>query len=210
MAVEFDAVVLAGGRSRRLGGVDKAALVGPDGRSALGRAVAACRGAGRMAVVGDQAGRLLPWPGVLWTREEPPFGGPARGIAAGLAVLGEAGPPWVLVLACDLPEAAAGVARLVAVAAAGVEAGSSVVGVTPDGRPQWLLGLYDRAALVTACAQLPGGGSGESVRGLVGALPLQWVTLPFAAAADLDTWTSVRALGFQRPQARQRKESVHG
>ncbi|MCF3965483.1 NTP transferase domain-containing protein, partial [Streptomyces fuscigenes] len=49
-ALPFDAVVLAGGAARRLGGADKPGVrVG--GRTLLDRVLAACAGAGRTVVV---------------------------------------------------------------------------------------------------------------------------------------------------------------
>ena len=93
---EYDAIVLAGGAGRRLGGVDKAALeVG--GRTLLDRVLAALVDARRVVVVGPS--RSLP-PGVIVTSEQPPGGGPVAGLAAGLDLV-EA--PLVAVLACDLP-----------------------------------------------------------------------------------------------------------
>lgn len=50
--IRFDAIILAGGRGSRLGGVDKGALpVG--GRALLDRVLDAARAAERVVVVGD-------------------------------------------------------------------------------------------------------------------------------------------------------------
>ena len=74
--VPFDAVVLAGGSARRLGGVDKPALqVG--GASLLERVLAAVPSAGRVVVVGPP--RALP-PEVVQVREQPPGGGPGAAL----------------------------------------------------------------------------------------------------------------------------------
>ncbi|MYU19520.1 NTP transferase domain-containing protein, partial [Streptomyces sp. SID8361] len=55
----YDAVILAGGAARRLGGVDKPALrVG--GRALLDRVLDACRGAGRTVVVGPRRPTVRP------------------------------------------------------------------------------------------------------------------------------------------------------
>src|SRR5690606_20017954 len=106
--VEHDALILAGGRGTRLGGVDKAALeVG--GRSLLSRVLDGVRAARRTVVVG-----AVDVPdGILRTVEVPQGGGPVAGIAAGLTVLGE-GPGWTLVLAVDQPEAGQAVPALLA------------------------------------------------------------------------------------------------
>ncbi|MHB8451581.1 MAG: molybdenum cofactor guanylyltransferase, partial [Mycobacteriales bacterium] len=71
----FAVIVLAGGRARRLGGVDKPAqLVG--GRTLLDRVLAAAAGAERRIVVGPARPGALPR-GVEVCCEEPPGGGPA-------------------------------------------------------------------------------------------------------------------------------------
>ena len=68
----YDAVVLAGGGARRLGGTDKPGVrVG--GRALLDRVLTACAHARTTVVVADP--RPTPRP-VLWTREEPPGAGP--------------------------------------------------------------------------------------------------------------------------------------
>ena len=105
--MEFDAIILAGGRSSRLGGVPKSGLV-YDGATLLERSLRAAGAAGRTVVVGPDPGGLPG--GVLTCREEPPFAGPAAAIAAGLAALAAdhasrhaAAAPYTLVLACDMP-----------------------------------------------------------------------------------------------------------
>ena len=89
-AAVLDAVILAGGRASRLGGASK-----PDvrvgGRRLLERVLAATVAAGvrRTVVVGPSG---LVAPPVLSALEDPPFGGPVAGIAAGLAALAPGGP----------------------------------------------------------------------------------------------------------------------
>ena len=75
------AVIVAGGASRRLGHVPKASL--SDGTSTLlDCALNAAAVAFPRVVVGPES---LPLPtGVLRTREDPPFSGPAAAIHAGL------------------------------------------------------------------------------------------------------------------------------
>ena len=120
--MEFDAIILAGGRSSRLGGTPKSELI-YDGATLLDRSIAAARGARSIVVVGP-APKNLP-AGVLSCREEPPFAGPAAAIAAGLARLQPPGrtagsgdnsgkrqgadqdeAALTLVLACDMPRVA--------------------------------------------------------------------------------------------------------
>nr|WP_246223589.1 NTP transferase domain-containing protein [Pseudarthrobacter psychrotolerans] len=115
--LDFDAVILAGGRSSRLGGVPKQSLT-YDGDSLLRRSAAAAGGARAAVVVGPEAGEVLAREvpaGFLRCREEPPFGGPAAAIAAGLAALATADgnrPPLTLVLACDMPNVGQAVSAL--------------------------------------------------------------------------------------------------
>src|SRR5688572_27736790 len=70
--MDFDAVVLAGGRAERLEGADKAAL-DVAGATLLDRALRAVAGARTVVVVGDERPTDVP---VVWTRERPAYGGP--------------------------------------------------------------------------------------------------------------------------------------
>ncbi len=95
----YDAVVLAGGRAMRLGGIDKTAL-GPAGDTLLDRALRSVAGASRRILV---AGPEVPAPrGVLRVTESPRYGGPVAALAAALRQGGEAA-ALVVVLAADLP-----------------------------------------------------------------------------------------------------------
>ncbi|MEV0587769.1 NTP transferase domain-containing protein [Nonomuraea sp. NPDC050310] len=87
--------MLAGGAARRMSGADKPGMT-VGARSLLERVVAAVADAGRVVVVGPA--RDLD--GVVFTREDPPGGGPVRALRAGLA---EVTAPQVVVLAADLP-----------------------------------------------------------------------------------------------------------
>ena len=96
----LDAVILMGGRAERLGGAAKGDLrVG--GRTLLERVVAAADVARDRVVVGESGASVLP-SGVRVVREEPPFGGPAAAVAAGVRDLPADGDA-VLLLAGDQP-----------------------------------------------------------------------------------------------------------
>ena len=141
----YDAVVLAGGQARRLGGQDKPALqVG--GRPLLERVLAACTGATTRVVVGPP--RPLPHD-VVQVREEPPGGGPVPALRAGLARVSA---PWVVVLAADLPFLDRAVLGELLAAA---QRGDGALLVDDDDREQWLCGAWRTAALVPALAALP-------------------------------------------------------
>ncbi|UFU07233.1 molybdenum cofactor guanylyltransferase [Ruania halotolerans] len=192
-----DAVILAGGRGTRLGGVDKPSLT-VGGRTLLASALQAGAGARRIVVVGPAT---LPVPeGVLRTQEDPPFGGPVAALAAGLAALdrsaGSAGPGWVLLLAADLPHASDAVAALAPVTAAldrdGDTSADGVCLRDQDGRWQWLAGVYRRAALEAALAHLPTVRD-ASLRRLLGTLHLVPVDGSPDTVADIDTRADLEA-----------------
>lgn len=172
----YDAVVLAGGSGRRLGGVDKAVLdVG--GEALLARVLAAVAGADRTVCVGPVRATSRD---VLWCREDPPGGGPVAALAAAAPhVRAEV----VVVLAVDLPFVdPATVAALVA-AVDGADDGA--VGVDGERMRQPLLAAYRLSALDRALAEI-GPPAGASMRALVGPLRLREVAVG-RAATDCDT-----------------------
>jgi molybdenum cofactor guanylyltransferase len=146
VTVPYDAVVLAGGTARRLGGLDKpAALVG--GRTLLDRVLAALLPAAEVVVVGPERATVRP---VRWVREDPPGGGPVPALAAGLPLVGAA---RVAVLAADLPFLDRTVLDRLAAAAEGHD---GALLVDDDGRDQLLCGVWSTAALRTAVAAADG------------------------------------------------------
>lgn len=196
----FDAVVLAGGEARRLGGASKPDVV-VAGRTLLDRVLDATRGADDVVVVGPPE---LARPGVRTTREDPPSGGPVAGIDAGVAALAPAdGDRLVLVLACDVPGAARAVPALRQALSAAPDAdGAQLVG--EDGRPN-LVALVRRGALEAALADVAEGGGprGVAVRRLLGRL--RTVDVPDdGSGADADTWDDVARLdaALDRPEVR--------
>lgn len=204
--MEFDAVILSGGRSSRLGGVPKSGLM-HDGATLLERALQAARGAAAVAVVGPDPGTLPE--GVLSCREEPAFAGPAAAVAAGLSALERyrsrkprhpAAAALTLVLAVDMPGAEAAVGTLLA-AAAEVAPGDGLMAVSADGRRQPLLGLYSTAALQRSVADARQRGALEnaSVFSLLARLEVREVSVPRGSTDDVDTWDDASALGVTGP-----------
>jgi molybdopterin-guanine dinucleotide biosynthesis protein A len=190
---EFDAVVLAGGRSSRLGGVPKQALV-YDGATLLKRTLDAAAGAQTVVVVGPDPGPLPA--GVITCREEPPFAGPASAIGAGLAALrGTAGPrpACTLLLACDMPN----VGQAIDALRGAVGPGDGVMAVAADGRRQPLAGFYSTVALERSVRDLTARGAlmNGSVSALLATLDVQLVTVPAGSTDDVDTWDDAAALG---------------
>ncbi|WIE79228.1 MULTISPECIES: NTP transferase domain-containing protein [unclassified Curtobacterium] len=183
-----DAIILAGGRARRLQGADKGALI-LGGTSLLDRAVLAVAPARTVVVGPRQPPTARP---VLWTREDPPFGGPAAAVAAGLEKLCESGAPaqHVVLLAVDVAVARDAVDALQGAVGAEAPADDGWVAKDPDGHRQPLLGIYRSDALRGACARLTttrGGLDGASMRDLLAPLRLRDVLLEAALTADIDT-----------------------
>jgi molybdopterin-guanine dinucleotide biosynthesis protein A len=178
--VTFDAVILAGGHSTRLGGADKA-LVSFDGITLLERAVAAAEEAQWAIAVGPQRNLALPVP-VTWVQEYPPGRGPAAALAAGLAV-GDS--ELVLALAVDHPlitrEHVRELVRSVS--------GDGAVAVDDYARRQPLVAVYRRTALEAAMASLPDT-QDASLRAVTARLALAQVELGHAAT-DCDTWEAI-------------------
>lgn len=196
--LSYSALVLAGGRSSRLGGRPKALLT--DGhKTLLENVLSACRGASYRVVVGPAS---LPVPGdVLLTRESPAFGGPAAGITAGTRELSKhlasGAQHWVLLLSCDLPRAQDAVPQFLAAAATAPPETCGFWGLA-DGITQPLLGIYRFNALATAFEQDT---ENASVRSFLMPLAPQELPLETAWAADIDTWEAARAAGYNYPTA---------
>lgn len=198
----YDAIVLAGGKGRRLGGVDKATLdIGS--KPLLDRALEAVRPARRTIVVGPT--RPLP-AGVETVVEDPPGGGPAAAISAAMPLVGS---PFVVVLACDMPFVTLDVVeRLVATLSADSQWARSadVSSFVPDsqrlpsvdaallvdrgGRRQFLAGAYRATSLRRALAVL-GPADGVAVHRLVRHFTITEVAADETVTLDCDTWEDI-------------------
>jgi molybdopterin-guanine dinucleotide biosynthesis protein A len=164
------AIVLAGGRARRLGGVDKPGIrLGH--RSFVGAVVMAATraGASRIVIVGPERAELAAelaeagaaGSAIEFTCERPAGAGPVPALRAGLDLVTE---PWLLLLAADLPFLTAAALRGL-VAAAGDDRGAVLA--DPAGRSQWLMSCWRTPELRAALA----GYAGSSLRGLLAPLP---------------------------------------
>ncbi len=205
-ALPVDAIVLAGGRGARMGGVVKAEIrVGTDRLIDLVLDGAHAAGAHRVIVVGDpqivdasavhehESDREHA-PRVLIAREDPPFGGPVAALAAGLPLVTT---EWVLLLAVDLPR----VAEICSLLARAAAMGMSGPAGQPDpdayivrdlfGRMQWLAGLYRADILATALndsiTDAGGNASGLPLRSVVSRIEASEVIDVIGASADIDT-----------------------
>ena len=172
----FDAIVLAGGESRRFG-ADKS-LAEFKGESLLERAVDAVSGARRVIVVGAERMKI---PGTSWTQESPPGGGPAAGIAAGLAVLGMEAEVLVAVLASDLPFVDGSAIDALLDAASSKD---GAVALDPDGKINPLLAVYRTVRLNEALSASPSL-AGAALLRILSVLELAEIEL--RAARDVDT-----------------------
>jgi molybdopterin-guanine dinucleotide biosynthesis protein A len=189
--VLIDALVLTGGRSARLDGIPKAALM-YRGRSLLERTILAVAGARRTVVVGTVPSDIPLPRAVAVTREDPPFSGPAAAIGAGLALLdasaGADAADAIVVVACDMPHADAAVQALWASLPLGHTA-DGVVARDAAGHHQPLAAIYRSNALRSAVDSFRGSGTleGLSVRALVAGLHLVAVAVPDGSTDDVDT-----------------------
>ncbi|MFD8412570.1 NTP transferase domain-containing protein [Streptomyces sp. NPDC059650] len=197
--MSYDAIVLAGGAARRLGGVDKPGLrVG--GRTLLDRVLDACADAAATVVVGDRRPTARP---VRWARENPPGAGPVAALDAGLR---QTTAELVLVLSADLPFLDRGTVRAL-LAASGDQRAADGEGpegpVDPEGpegallrdrtgRDQPLVAAYRAEPLRREIALLAaehGTLSGLPLRALIAELRLTHVAdAEPLASFDCDTW----------------------
>jgi molybdopterin-guanine dinucleotide biosynthesis protein A len=179
--VTFDAIIVAGASSTRLGGRDKA-LVSVGGETMLERVVAAADGATQILVVGPR--RQLPLQ-VTWVDEGAVEGGPVPALVCGLAFVRS---EIVVLLAVDYPLLTTrDITRLVE----DVERDGAVA-LDAEGRRQPLLAAYRTPAL-TAAVQRLSVLEGAAVRDVVSRLDLIGVQLG-EAARDCDTWSDIETV----------------
>ncbi|WP_040772456.1 molybdenum cofactor guanylyltransferase, partial [Rhodococcus rhodnii] len=137
------AVVAAGGRGSRMGGVDKPALE-VAGRRLLDTALEAVASADRVVVVGPPRGELPE--SIMQVRESPAGAGPVAAVAAGLLATAPDDADIVVLLAADLPDVTA--ATIDALVARVVETDApAAVAIDDDGRLQFLLAAWRADAL---------------------------------------------------------------
>jgi molybdopterin-guanine dinucleotide biosynthesis protein A len=182
--VEFDAVVLAGGRASRLAGADKAALE-VAGTTLLGHALRAVAGARTVVVVGDERPTAE---SVVWTRERPAYGGPVAAAYAGRDAL--EGADLLVVLAVDMPAVtSATVVRLLAA----TEGDGAVL--VDGGRRH--LAFAVRADALDRIRPEPT--AGTAMRNLWSALDLTEVPAHEDEARDVDQWSDLAPRGWSGP-----------
>lgn len=194
MAQAWDAVVLAGGTSRRLrhsadlsGTGDKTdVLLG--GRTLLEHVLTGCVGASAVHVVGPvRPVRLQVAP--AWCRETPPRSGPLAAVAAGVRAGGSS--PTVVLLGGDMPFVGGAVPVLLAAltgssfeaAALGRRGGAG----GPGGSEVHPLAAAFRRSALARCLRDLGSLEGRPLRTLTARLRVLAVPDEGAWAADVDT-----------------------
>ncbi|MGU3431496.1 NTP transferase domain-containing protein [Actinomycetes bacterium M1A6_2h] len=179
-----DAVVLAGGRGSRMGGIDKPALV-VAGTSLLQRAIASVASCERVVVVGPRRELNATTREVLWVREEPAHGGPVAALAAGVAALDREGTTGssVVVLAADMPWVSESDVRTLVEHLESDESIDAVFASDADEVTQYLYGVWRGHALRRAL----GDGTDVSGRSMRSLLPQRIATVRTGTSADIDT-----------------------
>ncbi|MBK9739145.1 MAG: molybdenum cofactor guanylyltransferase [Actinobacteria bacterium] len=146
LPVHWTAVILAGGRSTRLGFDKSRATVG--GRTLLGALIDDIPADVPIVVVGPESTEVPR--AVAWATEPRRFGGPVSGLACGLEMTST---PWVAVLAVDMP-AAGRVATALAASARDVPPqADALVPCDESGIRQPLAALYRVEALRRAISE---------------------------------------------------------
>lgn len=172
-----------------MGGIDKASIE-IDGVTLLERTLAATLSAVEVVVVGEQVPTTRP---VTWTVEDPPLGGPAAGLLAGLDRFLVA-PDLVLVLAVDMPRVNAGTVARLTWAVEGDPDVDGALLVDAEGRRQPLAAVYRLTALDGARPEFLERQHGLPMRRLVGLLRVVEVPVVGDEGRDVDTWDDLRYL----------------
>lgn len=141
------AIVLAGGRSRRLPPQKLAEDLG--GETVLDRTLSGLPTGLLIVCVGSAIPTARP---TEWVRESPALGGPLAGVEAGLAAVPDH-VSVVLVVAGDLPAAGRAVPALLTALGSDDPAAVAVL-AEPTGRPQPLLAAWHRSALADTLLSL--------------------------------------------------------
>ncbi|MDS1268887.1 NTP transferase domain-containing protein [Lipingzhangella sp. LS1_29] len=193
----FDAVILAGGAARRLGGVDKLELsVG--GATLLEHVTAAVVHAEQVIVVGPPRTR----PPARYVREEPPGSGPVPALRTGMRLVCS---PRVVLLAGDMPLLGAQtVERLRRERRARAAAGAVLL--DSQERHQWLAGVWDSGSLSAALADY----AGSSLHGLLAPLHPVLVREAESTSLDCDTPADLELVRRLASTGSEQQDPQHG
>lgn len=179
MPAEPVVIVLCGGTSNRLGGIDKTreSLAGTTVMDYLLNGLPV---GWPVLCVGEERATTR---SVRWCRESPTRGGPVAGIAAGMEHLGDLSAEICVVVGGDMPFAEAALPMLVDALSAqpGLDA---VLATEPDGRTQPLLAAYRCEALRAALPSRPGG---SRLMAVIDELLIGTVACDARTTLDVDT-----------------------
>lgn len=178
-ATQLGVIILAGGRSTRMG-ADKAAV-----RVNGTRLVDAL-----LAALPEASPRVVVSPfdlGLPTVSEEPPFGGPVAGIAAGCAALET---ELIAVLAVDAPGSAALLPALVAAVAGGADAAAVEAA---DGHVEPLCAVWRREVLEAQMDRV--GARDVAAKALLGGVDKLALVPGTGAERDYDSPAELAALG---------------
>lgn len=145
----YSLVILAGGRSRRMGR-DKAALPAGDGTMVEHLARRLGPAADEIIVATGSNQPALTLDGIQQVIDCYPGAGPLAGMHAGFLAAHQ---PWVWVVGCDLPDVEPALGRFLLDLAPGFEA----VVPKPNGEPEGVCALYDRNLALAIQSQLEAG-----------------------------------------------------
>jgi uridine kinase/molybdopterin-guanine dinucleotide biosynthesis protein A len=171
-----------------------------EGRPLLDRALASLPEHATVVVVGPVRDVARP---VIFTSEEPPGGGPAAGLVAGVSRALAESPEAIVVLPADAPLGGQA-ARILLSRLDAESSAEAVVGVDVHGREQPLqLALRPAAAEALVAAAGPSGAAGVSARRLLDALRPGLITQVLASAElwDIDTPDQLLAWKLQSSAA---------
>ncbi|MBA2538086.1 MAG: molybdenum cofactor guanylyltransferase [Deltaproteobacteria bacterium] len=178
---ETTALILAGGRATRFGGIAKHELV-VDGERIFDRQVSVLAPRVSRIIVSSQHAIA----GYTTVADAVPDGGPLAGIAAGLAAVTT---PWLLVVAGDMPYLTGAVIDLVL---GRIQACDDGVGIEIDGLPQPLICALRCEAARPALARMLETDQRKASRLLTDAgLTIRWLAEPDLRAVD----PTLRSLG---------------
>ena len=173
MIGDCTAVVMAGGRSLRMGR-DKATLLLGE-QTLLQRVIDVVAPVFGEVSVSVREQRIdVGWPQIC---DEQPDGGPLAGLCAALA---QARTPWIFALATDMPFIAPALIELLAARRAGFDAVVPIV----HGHPQPLAAFYATSCLTVVRALLDDDGGRRSLRAALERLNVCYVDESLLRAAD--------------------------
>lgn len=179
MTRTYNALVVAGGAARRMGGIDKAE-VNVGGRTLLERVLAATSGAELTVCVGPERPTHAP---VIWTQEHPAGGGPVPAIAEGLRHVTAR---TVVVLGVDTPFVTRDVVETLVDAR---DTADAAVVRDEHGVVQPLIGAY-AAGVLRSRLKYIGELDGMPLTRVLEGLRCRLIEVP-GVAFDCDTWDDV-------------------